>query len=159
MCGSTLADCNSDTLIADLRIRGVWQPCVDAIFDVRVVDTDAPSYRSHSPHAVLQSAESEKKKKKKYGPACLACCACFTPLCFSVNGVLGKEADYFLCQLADQLSIKWDEPYSSVVGWIRACFSFAILRATMICVRGSRVKWRSLGIVYGVSVIETFLID
>ena len=24
VCGSTLADCNSDTLIADLRIRGVW---------------------------------------------------------------------------------------------------------------------------------------
>ena len=38
--GSTLVDCNSDTLIADLRMRGVWQP-----------------------------------------QACLACRACFTPLC------------------------------------------------------------------------------
>lgn len=29
---SSLADCDSDTLIADLKIRGVWQPQVDAIF-------------------------------------------------------------------------------------------------------------------------------
>ena len=42
--------------------------------------------------------------------------------------------------------------YSSVMGWVRACLSYAILRATMICVRGSRVKWKSLGIVDGASV-------
>ena len=114
MCGSTLADCDSDTLIADVRIREVWQPQGDAIFDVRVVDTDAPSYRSCSPHAVLQSVESEKRKK--YGAACLACQACFTPLCFSVDSVLGKEVDYFLRQHADRLAIKWGESYSSVMG-------------------------------------------
>ena len=32
------------SLIADLRIRGVWQPQTVALFDVRVTDTDAPSY-------------------------------------------------------------------------------------------------------------------
>ena len=101
---STLADCNSDTLIADLRIRKVWQPQVDAISDVCVVDTNAPSYRNRSPHAVLQSAESDKRKK--YGTACLVRRACFTLLCFSVYGVLGKEADYFQCRLAHQLAIK-----------------------------------------------------
>lgn len=85
MRGSTLVDCNSDTLIVVLRIRGVWQPQVDTIFVVRVVDTDAPSCRSRSSHAVLQSAA-----------ACLARRACFTPLCFSVDDILGKEAAYFL---------------------------------------------------------------
>ena len=90
------------------------------IFDVymHVVDTDVPSYRSHSSHAILQSAESEKK----YRAACLACWACFTPLCFSVDGVLGKEADYFL-----HLAIKWGKSYKYIMGWIRASLSFAIL--------------------------------
>ena len=33
-----------------------------------------------------------------------------------------------------------------VMGWVRARISFAILRVTLLCVRGSRTKWRSLGI-------------
>ena len=38
-----------------------------------------------------------------------------------------------------------------VMGWVRARLSFAILRAALLCVCGSRTKWRSLGIVDGVS--------
>ena len=30
-------------LIADLAVCGVWQAQCDALFDIRVVDTDAPS--------------------------------------------------------------------------------------------------------------------
>ena len=81
-------DPSSETLIADVRIRGVWQSQVDALFDVRVVDTDAPSYQSRSPQAVLRTAEVEKRRK--YGAACLARRASFTPLCFSVDGLFGS---------------------------------------------------------------------
>ena len=37
----------------DLGIRGVWQPQVEALFDVRVIDTDAPSqcYRAPKCHS------------------------------------------------------------------------------------------------------------
>ena len=38
-----------------------------------------------------------------------------------------------------------------VMGWVRAHLSFAILRAVLLCVHGSRTKWRSLGIVDGAS--------
>jgi len=37
--------------------------------------------------------------------------------------------------------------YGVVMGWVQARLSFAILRATLLCVCGSRTKWRSLGIV------------
>jgi len=37
------------------------------------------------------------------------------------------------------------------MGWMRTCLSFVILQATLLCVRGSRTKWRSLGIVDGTS--------
>ena len=58
-----LTTLTSETLIADLRVCGVWEPQVDAIFDVHVVDNDAPLYCSCSPQAVIQSAEVEKKRK------------------------------------------------------------------------------------------------
>ena len=32
---------------------------------------------------------------------------------------------------------------SEVLGWMRARLSFAILRATNLCLRGSRARWRS----------------
>ena len=54
-------------LIADLGVRGVWQPQVEALFDVRVTDTDAPSYVAKSVSSVLAAAEEEKKGK--YGAA------------------------------------------------------------------------------------------
>ena len=37
------SNANEDTLIADLCVRGVWQPQCDALFDIRVIDTDARS--------------------------------------------------------------------------------------------------------------------
>ena len=38
----------------DLGIRGVWQPQVEALSDVRVIDTDAPSHCHRAPNAILQ---------------------------------------------------------------------------------------------------------
>ena len=52
----------------------------------------------------------------------------------------------FLCD-------KWEKPFSIVMNWIRACLSFAILWATLLCVRESRTKWRCLGITDGASLI------
>ena len=54
--------------IADLSVCGVWIPQADALFDVRVVDTDAQSYRNRMPKEVVQAAE--KEKKAKYFTAC-----------------------------------------------------------------------------------------
>jgi len=139
------------TLIGNLRVQGVWQPQVDAVFDVHEADTDAPSYRSQSPEAVLYSVKVEKQK---YSATCLAHRASFTPQCFSVDGILGTEARFFLRRLADRLSSKWDRPYSSVMGWVQARLSFAVLQATMICVKGSRIKW-SLGVSDGAPISES----
>ena len=50
-------------LIADLGIRGVWLPQIEALFDIRVTDADAPSYLSRSVKNVLITAEEEKKCK------------------------------------------------------------------------------------------------
>ena len=64
ICEETVDPCD-DTLIGNLRVRGVWQPQVDAVFDVHVADTDAPSYRSQSPEAVLYSAKVENRSTQQ----------------------------------------------------------------------------------------------
>ena len=50
-------------LIADLSVRGVWQPQTAALFNVCVVDTDAQSYLSCSVGTILSSAEQENTQK------------------------------------------------------------------------------------------------
>ena len=67
------SDANNDTLIADLCVRGVWQPQCDAIFDICVLDTDAKAYLDQSSVAVIKT-----DKKTKYQEACLAQLANFT---------------------------------------------------------------------------------
>ena len=54
--------------MADISARGVCQPQAIALFDVRGIDFDAPSYLSRIPDAVLRTAEREKKNK--YSLAC-----------------------------------------------------------------------------------------
>ena len=95
-------DENSPTLIADLGVRGVCTSQGEALFDVRVADTDAASYVYHPESAVLASAEEEKKCK--HLSAVELCHASFTPFVISVDGALGHEALMFLQCLADWLS-------------------------------------------------------
>ena len=119
----------------------MWQPQTAALLDVRVVHTDAQSYASRTVDAVLCSAEQEKKRK--YSAAVEDRHASFTPFVVSVDGVLGHDAQHLMKRLCDQIAVKWEKSHSEVMGWVRARMAFAILRATNLCLRGSRVKWRS----------------
>ncbi|KAL5477407.1 hypothetical protein EMCRGX_G024203 [Ephydatia muelleri] len=125
----------------DLGIRGVWQPQVEALFDVKVVDTDAPSHRTRSPEAILESGA--KEKKRVYEQAVVERRGNFTPIVLSVDGLLHREAEHFLKRMAANLARKWEKPYSQTCGYVRARLALAIIRATSLCLRGSRVKWRS----------------
>ena len=52
----------------------------------------------------------------------------FTPLVFGTNGGMGLDFHNFLRTLANKLSTKNNEPYASVISWLRIQLSFAILR-------------------------------
>ena len=130
-------------------VGGVWQPQTEALFDIKAIDTDAWSYSARTSLAVLCLAKAEKKCK--YSQACHDCCATFTSLCVSVDGLFGPEMEFFVKRLSDFLAAKWESPYGIVMGWVQARLSFAILRVTLWCVHGSRTKWRSLGIIDGAS--------
>ena len=121
----------------DLLIRGFWKAGADCILDVRVTDTDSKSYINRTPFKVLES--QEKEKKRKYLEACLENRRHFTPFVLSVDGLLGREAKTFAKRLAVKLAGKWQKPYSQVCGYVKARLSIAAVRATHLCLRGSRV--------------------
>ena len=50
---------NDAGLRLDLEVGEVWSPQTEALFDFRIIDTDAPSYKHRTPEAVLQSAAKE----------------------------------------------------------------------------------------------------
>jgi hypothetical protein len=126
----------------DLLVRGFWENGMDAIIDVRVVDTDAKSYNSRAPEKVLKSAE--KVKKNKYLEHCLQQRRAFTPFVISVDGLLGYEAKNLLKRLAIHLSEKWMKPYSVTCGLVKSRISLACVRATHQCLRGSRTSFRTI---------------
>ncbi len=121
----------------DLLIRGFWTAGTDCILDVRVTDTDSNSYCKRTPFKVLES--QEKEKKRKYLGPCLENRRHFTPFVLSVDGLLGREAKTFAKRLAVKLAGKWQKPYSQVAGYVKARLSIAAVRATHLCLRGSRV--------------------
>jgi hypothetical protein len=121
----------------DILIRGFWDPGTDCIIDVRVTDMDQPSQIATDPAKVLRKHENEKKRK--YLQACLEQRRHFSPFVVSTDGLLGREASCFAKRLSQKLAIKWHRPLSHVTGYVKTRLSIAIIRATHLCLRGSRI--------------------
>ena len=64
----------------------------------------------------------------------------------TADGALGHEAKTFMRHLADKIAAIWHKSPSEVLGYVRARMLFAVLHATNLCIRGSRVKWRRMEI-------------
>ena len=114
-----------------------------------------PSYINKTPVNVLKIAEREKKQK--YGRACEDRHATFTPLCISIDGLLGTEMNDFVKCMAQCLAVKWDRHLSTTLYWVRAKLSFSLIRAVNLCIRGPRHKWQGIGIDDGFGINPTFL--
>ena len=91
-------------LRGDVAVHGFWKRGITTIFDARITDTDAPTYRGQDPAKVL--AKHEKEKKEKYLQPCLDRRRHFTPLVFSVDGLRGAEATAATKRLAACLAHK-----------------------------------------------------
>ena len=67
----------------------------------------------------------------------------FTPLVFGTNGGVGEECKTFLSHLARKLSEQNGDRYGSVITWLRTRLSMEITRSSLLCLRGSRVPFRT----------------
>ena len=101
--------------------------------------------RCHNPICIITTAvlsSIEHTKKQKYSQAAEAINASFTPFVVIADGALGLEAKTFIRHLADKIAVIWQKSNSEVLGYVRARMLFSVLRASNLCIRGSRVKWR-----------------
>ena len=81
----------------------------------------------------------EEEKKQGYLPRVLQVekgTFSFTPAVFSTSGGMGKDTDRLLRRMAERMSIKRGENYSSVVSFLRRRFRFDLLKTCVIAMRG-----------------------
>ena len=119
-----------------MGIHGFWERGRLCIFDIRVTDTDARSYRHKDPMKVLEAQEQEKKDK--YLKTCHELHKDFTPMVYSVDGMAGREARMAEKRLASYLANKWHRPYSQMVPFVRLRIRMSIARSNSLLLRGSR---------------------
>ena len=124
----------------NILVHGLYDWSTSCIIDVRVTDTDQPSYLSSTPAKII--LKQEREKKKRYLESCLEQRRHFAPYVVDTYGLLGEEAKAFNKRIASKLADKWQSPYSATMGFVNARVSVAIVRATHLCIRGSRVPYR-----------------
>ena len=127
----------SDAARLDISARGFWTKYQMAFFDVKIFDPNAKKDSAQSLQRCYNN--NEKENKRPYNMIVLQVeNGSFTPLAFSINGRMGREASKCYSRIAEMLSEKRDEPYSLTMSWIRGKLSFSLMRLIITCIRGSR---------------------
>jgi hypothetical protein len=125
-------------LRGDVAVHGFWNINKTTIFDVRVCDLDATSYIKKDPQKAF--AQMIKTKTTKYDNACKLRRMDFTPLIFSVDGLLSKPAVEASRRLARILSVKWGRSYSDTCGYVRSRLSISLARSASMLIRAPRQR-------------------
>ena len=122
----------------DISAQGFWGDCFSrSLFDVRVFHPNAPSAittslaSQHSKHERSKRRQYEQRVREVQG-------ASFVPLVFSTAGGIGPACSTTFKRLASMLSGKFDCEYAAMLNWLRCRTSFALLRSTIMALRGSR---------------------
>ena len=119
----------------DIAMNGFWDSCSERYFiDVRVFNPLAPSNSSSPLSSTFK--KHENIKRQAYGQRIREVeHASFTPIVMSATRGLAHEATVFYKHLASLLSA---DEYSVVLGWLRCCLGFSLLRLAIQCIRGVR---------------------
>ena len=108
-----------------------------AFYDVRVFNPLAKRYANQS---LRKSYEiNEKEKKRSYNQRILEVDnGSFTPLIMNAMGGMGRECQIFYQRLSEKLADKRKTNISITVSWVKRKISFALMKAVVLCIRGSR---------------------
>lgn len=125
------------TLESDVRVRGFWGNRRNAFFDFRVFYPFATSHFPKTLASVYRSCSGEKRREYKERVERVED-GSFTPMVMSYAGGMGPEMSIAVKYLAARIAVKERCDYSEAVCVLRARFSFAAARTTLVCLRGSR---------------------
>jgi hypothetical protein len=128
---------SDDEARSDIRVLSFWKRMRRAFFDITAFSPYASSYSNQSMPSLFRKAE--QNKKRQYNDRILNVeHADFTPMVFATSGGMGPQASIVTKRLCEKLAEKQDLPISVVSGWLRCRISFALLRSTLVCLRGTR---------------------
>ena len=64
----------------------------------------------------------------------------FNPLVFTTVGGMAPQCQIVVKKLSEKLAVKQSLNQSVVAGWLKVRLSFALLRTTLMCIRGTRKR-------------------
>ena len=123
--------------LVSISANGLWDSRFSrTYFDVKIFN---PLTKS-CPKEVKEAYKyHETLKKLKYEQRILDVeNSSFIPLVFACSGGAGPSASKVMSRLALKISEKGQDSCSDAIGYIRTQISFALLRCSMLCLRGSR---------------------
>ena len=121
----------------DVAASGIWGGRFErTFFDVRVFNPYAPSNQTPQIQASYRKHENEKRRKYEQRVVEIEH-STFIPFVLACTGGVGPAATLTLKRVGN-LAEKHNSPYSHVMGFLRTRLSFALLRSTLMCLRGTR---------------------
>jgi hypothetical protein len=124
---------------SDIKVCGFWRKMQQAFFDVKVVSPYARSYSRLTTVSLYRMAEKSKMREYKERIEQVEHGA-FNALVFTTAGGAAPQSSVVIKRLAEQISEKQSISRSLVAGWLRCRLSFALLRTSLLCLRGTRRK-------------------
>ena len=127
----------------DIKANGLFDSrFCRTFFDVKIFNPFANSCPKQIQEAYKHH---EASKKRKYEQRIINVeKSSFSPLVFATTGGAGPSASKIITRLAVKLSDITSEPYADVVSFIRTKVSFALLRSSILCIRGCRSLKRTI---------------
>lgn len=129
----------NDASRLDISARGFWRHGQRAFFDIRVFNPLAPTNANRPPKATYKAHEQEKLRAYQTRVINIEHSS-FTPVVFSALGGTSELTKKCLSQLGSLIAEKKKSPQSETMNWLRTRISFAQIRSTMTCIRGTRIK-------------------
>ena len=140
-CTGTQSTNATDGARADVSAVGLWGPLERTFVDVCIVHKNSPSYEDSTAAEVYR--DNENRKKRAYNDRITHVeKGSFTPLIFSTTGGMGAECTRYHKRVAELIAKKTGDSYADVVNHVRTKVRFALLKSTLIAIRGERGRGR-----------------
>ena len=130
----------------DIKANGLWDSrFCRTFFDVKIFN---PLARTCPKNVNEAYKFHESQKKLKYESRIINVeKSTFNPLIFACTGGAGPSATKVITRLAAKINEKGSESYADAISYIRTKISFALLRSSVLCLRGCRATRRQQAIV------------
>ena len=127
----------ADNARSDVRVNGFFGKHRDAFFDVKVINALAISNFNTEPKKLYE--EHARQKRREYGQRVVQVeDGDFVPLIMLSTGSMGPEMTSAVKKVCNEIAFREKREYAEVATLTRAQLSFALARASLVCLRGSR---------------------